>query len=114
MKRVLITGLSAAVLSTGVSDASQAPSRDLQITRQSAATLSRQNAQAPTAGFVLKELLRDGYEIINVDAPVGTANARFILRKGEKIYSCDPVMLREGGDAGTIRVLRTPCLDLTP
>lgn len=103
-----------AALFVGAAEAAQTPARDLQLTRQPAATLSRQAAAPATSGFVLKELLRDGYEIIHVDAPVGTANARFILRKGDKIYSCDPVMLREGGDAGAIRILPTPCLDLTP
>lgn len=113
MERLLMAAGALAVLA-GAAEAAQTPARDLQLTRQPAATLSRQAVAPATSGFVLKELLRDGYEVIHVDAPVGTANARFVLRKGDKIYSCDPVMLREGGDAGSIRVLPTPCLDLTP
>ncbi len=114
MNRVLITALSAAVLTAGASNATQTPVRDLQLKRQSAATLSLQDAAPAASGFVLKELLRDGYEIIHVDAPVGTANARFILRKSDTIYSCDPVMFREGGGEEAIRILPTPCLNLTP
>lgn len=104
--------LLAAVFAASAAEAQ--PARELQIQRPIAPEIARQPAVTATSDFVLKELLRGGYDIIHIDAPVGKANARFILRKGDKIYSCDPVMFREGGAEESIRILPTPCLDLTP
>lgn len=76
------------------------------------------NAQAlqPAQGTGLRGLLRAGYEIIHIDAPAGESAARFILRKGEKIFSCEPLLFREGNASGGagVRVIDQPCIDLTP
>lgn len=67
-------------------------------------------------GAGLRDLLRTGHEIIHIDAPAGNGAARFILRKGEKIYSCEPLVFREGNASGAagVRVIDQPCIDLTP
>lgn len=62
----------------------------------------------------LRTLLADGFEIIHVDAPAGGGSARFILRKGLDIYSCEPTVYREGGGQNQVHVLSSPCLLLTP
>lgn len=62
----------------------------------------------------LRALLADGFEIIHVDAPAGGGSARFILRHGLDIYSCEPAVYREGGGQNQVHVLSTPCLLLTP
>jgi hypothetical protein len=62
----------------------------------------------------LRTLLADGFEIIHVDAPTGGGSARFILRKGLDIYSCEPAVYREGGGQNQVHVISAPCLHLTP
>lgn len=72
-------------------------------------------AIAPVGGYSLSDLLRAGYDIIHVDAPVGTIAARFILRKDDKVYSCAITTYRDGTDpSAAMRVIAVPCLDLTP
>ena len=72
-------------------------------------------AIAPAGGYSLRDLLRAGYDIIHVDAPVGTTAARFILRKDDKVYSCAITTYRDGSDASAaMRVIAAQCLDLTP
>ncbi len=61
----------------------------------------------------LRDLLAARFRIVETDAPAGALNVRVILNRRDKLYSCEPVLLRSGGD-GTIRVLDTPCIDLTP
>lgn len=63
----------------------------------------------------LKELLRADYDIVHVDAPAGGSAARFILRKGEKIHFCAPLLFKEGNTAGGgVRLIDQPCIDLMP
>ena len=63
----------------------------------------------------LKSLLAAGFDIIHVDAPVGTLSARFILRKSTTVYSCEPQFYRSGADPNNVTtVISPPCLNLTP
>lgn len=62
----------------------------------------------------LRALLAEGFEIIHVDAPAGGGSARFILRHGLDIYSCEPTVYREGGGQNQAHVITSPCLLLTP
>lgn len=71
-------------------------------------------AKAGSGDKTLRSLLADGFEIIHVDAPAGSLAARFILRKGLDIYSCEQAVYREGSGEGGPRVIAAPCLLLTP
>lgn len=63
----------------------------------------------------LKSLLAAGFDIINVDAPVGTLSARFILRRSTLVYSCEPQFYRSGADPNdSLRIVSAPCTNLTP
>lgn len=61
----------------------------------------------------LRDLLGAKFRIVETDAPAGSLNVRVILNRGDKLYSCEPELIRLGA-SGEIRVLDTPCIDLTP
>lgn len=113
MKNSIRLAVCAAVCAAAPSASAQVePSRTLAIERPEI------NAQAlrSAEGAGLRDLLRAGHDIIHVDAPAGESAARFILRKGEKIHSCAPLLFREGNASGAagVRVIDQPCIDLTP
>lgn len=61
----------------------------------------------------LRDLLGAGFGIVEADAPAGSLKFRVILHLRDKLYSCEPELMRPGGD-GEVHVLDTPCIDLTP
>ncbi|MEX0644375.1 MAG: hypothetical protein WD076_03650 [Parvularculaceae bacterium] len=64
---------------------------------------------------MLQALLAAGFDIIHVDAPIGTLSARFILRRSTTIYSCEPQVYRSGADPNnSLRLISAPCVNLTP
>ncbi len=89
---------------------------DLALQAQGAQT-SRPSADAherPLLGpQTLRDLLAARFRIVETDAPAGALNVRVILNRRDKLFSCEPELLRSGAD-GTVRVLDTPCIDLTP
>lgn len=73
-----------------------------------------QGHERPLVGpQTLRDLLAARFAIVDSDAPAGALNVRILLNRRDKLFSCEPVLLRSGAD-GTIRVLDTPCIDLTP
>ncbi len=90
------------------------PAKELQKPAISQVITAQIGSNEGETGPTLSGLLSEGYEIINVDAPVGEANARFILRKGNVIYSCLQRVYREGTGSGRNRGIPSICENLTP
>lgn len=97
------------LLAALAADPAQAPARPL---------IDRPATQVVPALAVgpktLRGLLAEGYAIIHVEAPVGSYAARFILLKGDAVWSCEPTIYRSGAEPDAPRVISQPCLNLTP
>lgn len=102
--------LLAALAADAAADPARTPARPL-IDRPAIQVIPALAAAAPRT---LRGLLAEGYAIIHVEAPVGGYAARFILLKGDTVWSCEPVVYRSGNEPDAPRVISQPCLNLTP